>query len=60
MRLASRSTTPHAGFNVGLGGRGSETGMQESARGHRDNIHNTSFKEVGIGIRLRGGESVPL
>ena len=40
----------HAGFQVdwGYGGPG---GMQ-TGRGHRANIHNASFREIGVGVAL--------
>jgi hypothetical protein len=39
----------HAGFEVDWGGSVVTGGMQ-SPPGHRQNIHNTTFREVGIGI----------
>lgn len=50
----------HAGFEIDWGG-GPPDGMQ-LPRGHRENIHSTSFREVGIGMKLgtntSGGSSV--
>jgi hypothetical protein len=39
----------HAGFEVDWGGSAATGGMQ-SPPGHRVNIHNTGFREVGIGV----------
>jgi hypothetical protein len=41
----------HAGFEVDWGGGVLSGGMQ-SPPGHRENIHNTTFREVGIGVVL--------
>lgn len=41
----------HAGFEVDWGGSALTGGMQ-SPPGHRQNIHNTTFREVGIGVVL--------
>jgi hypothetical protein len=41
----------HAGFEVDWGGTILTGGMQ-SPPGHRQNIHNTGFREVGIGVVL--------
>ena len=41
----------HAGFQVDWGGSAATGGMQ-SPPGHRQNIHNTTFREVGIGVVL--------
>jgi uncharacterized protein YkwD len=38
----------HAGFEVDWGN--TPDGMQGPPRGHRDSIHNASFREVGIGV----------
>ncbi|WP_265594361.1 CAP domain-containing protein [Haloferula sp. BvORR071] len=38
----------HAGLNVDWGPGGS--GGMQSGRGHRTNIHNSIFKEIGIGV----------
>jgi uncharacterized protein YkwD len=38
----------HAGFNVDWGGSDG-TGMQGPPRGHRANLHNTTFNEIGVG-----------
>lgn len=48
----------HAGFEVDWGGGALNGGMQ-SPPGHRQNIHSTSFREVGIGVVLgsNGGSS---
>lgn len=39
----------HAGFEVDWGG-GPETGGMQDPAGHRQNIHNGSFREIGIGV----------
>jgi uncharacterized protein YkwD len=39
----------HAGFEVDWGGSSATGGMQ-SPPGHRDNIHDSSFREVGVGV----------
>jgi hypothetical protein len=41
----------HAGFEVDWGGSAATGGMQ-SPPGHRQNIHSTTFREVGIGVVL--------
>ncbi|MEY2576780.1 MAG: hypothetical protein QOF80_2267 [Verrucomicrobiota bacterium] len=41
----------HAGFEVDWGGSVTSGGMQ-SPPGHRQNIHTTTFREVGIGVVL--------
>src|SRR3954469_795379 len=41
----------HAGFEVDWGG-GAATGGMQSPPGHRQNIHNPAFREVGIGVVL--------
>ena len=41
----------HAGFEVDWGGSATSGGMQ-SPPGHRQNIHSTTFREVGIGVVL--------
>jgi hypothetical protein len=41
----------HAGFEVDWGGSVTSGGMQ-SPPGHRQNIHSTTFREVGIGVVL--------
>ena len=41
----------HAGFEVDWGGSALTGGMQ-SPPGHRQNIHNPAFREVGIGVVL--------
>lgn len=41
----------HAGFEVDWGGTVLNGGMQ-SPPGHRQNIHSTTFREVGIGVVL--------
>ena len=41
----------HAGFEVDWGGTVATGGMQ-SPPGHRDNIHSTGFREVGVGVVL--------
>jgi Cysteine-rich secretory protein family/SdrD B-like domain len=41
----------HAGFEVDWGGTALTGGMQ-SPPGHRQNIHNNAFREVGIGVVL--------
>ena len=41
----------HAGFEVDWGGSAATGGMQ-SPPGHRQNIHSTGFREVGIGVVL--------
>jgi cysteine-rich secretory family protein len=41
----------HAGFEVDWGGSVGTGGMQ-SPPGHRQNIHNATFREVGIGVVL--------
>jgi hypothetical protein len=41
----------HAGFEVDWGGTALTGGMQ-SPPGHRQNIHSTTFREVGIGVVL--------
>jgi nicotinamide mononucleotide (NMN) deamidase PncC len=40
----------HAGFEIDWGTGG--TGGMQSPRGHRDNIHDPDFREIGVGIRL--------
>ena len=47
----------HAGFQVDWGGSAATGGMQ-SPPGHRLNIHNTSFREVGIGVVLGSNGNV--
>ena len=44
----------HAGFEVDWGGSALNGGMQ-SPPGHRENIHNTTFREVGVGVVLGSG-----
>jgi cysteine-rich secretory family protein len=39
----------HAGFDVDWGGTAATGGMQ-SPPGHRNNIHNPAFREVGVGV----------
>jgi hypothetical protein len=48
----------HAGFEVDWGGSAATGGMQ-SPPGHRQNIHNANFREVGIGVVFgsNGGSS---
>lgn len=41
----------HAGFEVDWGGSAATGGMQ-SPPGHRQNIHSTTFREVGVGVAL--------
>jgi uncharacterized protein YkwD len=41
----------HAGFEVDWGGSVATGGMQ-SPPGHRQNIHSTTFREVGVGVVL--------
>jgi hypothetical protein len=41
----------HAGFEVDWGGSAASGGMQ-SPPGHRQNIHSTTFREVGVGVVL--------
>jgi hypothetical protein len=41
----------HAGFEVDWGGTALTGGMQ-SPPGHRQNIHSTTFREIGIGVVL--------
>jgi hypothetical protein len=41
----------HAGFEVDWGGSAASGGMQ-SPPGHRQNIHSTTLREVGIGVVL--------
>jgi Cysteine-rich secretory protein family len=41
----------HAGFEVDWGGSAVTGGMQ-SPPGHRQNIHSTNFREVGVGVVL--------
>ena len=41
----------HAGFEVDWGGSAASGGMQ-SPPGHRENIHSTTLREVGIGVVL--------
>ena len=41
----------HAGFEVDWGGTVLTGGMQ-SPPGHRQNIHNTDFREIGVGVVL--------
>lgn len=41
----------HVGFEVDWGGSAASGGMQ-SPPGHRENIHSTTFREVGIGVVL--------
>ena len=41
----------HAGFEVDWGGGAANGGMQNPP-GHRQNIHSTTFREVGIGVVL--------
>ena len=38
----------HAGFQVDWGGGG--TGGMQAGRGHRANIHNGAFREIGVGV----------
>jgi cysteine-rich secretory family protein len=44
----------HVGFEVDWGGTALNGGMQ-SPPGHRENIHNTTFREVGVGVVLGSG-----
>lgn len=37
----------HAGFNVDWGGG---TGGMQSPRGHRTTIHNSNYREIGVGV----------
>ncbi len=39
----------HAGFEVDWGGSAATGGMQ-SPPGHRENIHDSAFREVGVGV----------
>jgi hypothetical protein len=41
----------HAGFEVDWGG-GAVSGGMQSPPGHRENIHSTTVREVGIGVAL--------
>jgi uncharacterized protein YkwD len=47
----------HAGFQVDWGGSAATGGMQ-SPPGHRNNIHSTGFREVGIGVVLGSNGNV--
>ena len=47
----------HAGFEVDWGG-GAVSGGMQSPPGHRQNIHNDTFREVGIGVVLGSNGSV--
>jgi len=47
----------HAGFQVDWGGTVLTGGMQ-SPPGHRNNIHSSTFREVGIGVVLGSNGSV--
>lgn len=40
----------HAGFEVDWGG--GDTGGMQAGRGHRANIHSSSFREIGVGVTL--------
>ena len=40
----------HAGFQVDWGPGG--TGGMQAGRGHRMNIHNATFREIGVGVAL--------
>lgn len=40
----------HAGFEIDWGT--GEGGMQGPPRGHRENIHSTTFREIGVGVKL--------
>lgn len=46
---ADNSWFGHAGFQVDWG---SGSGGMQSGRGHRASIHNSSFREIGIGVQL--------
>ena len=46
----------HAGFQVDWG-TGGTYGMQ-NPRGHRNSIHNSSFREIGVGVQLGSNGSV--
>lgn len=47
----------HAGFEVDWGGSAASGGMQ-SPPGHRINIHNNAFREIGVGVVLGSNGSV--
>lgn len=47
----------HAAFQVDWGGSAATGGMQ-SPPGHRQNIHNPTFREVGVGVVLGSNGSV--
>ena len=47
----------HAGFEVDWGG-GAATGGMQSPPGHRLNIHNSTFREIGVGVVLGSNGSV--
>jgi len=46
----------HAGFEVDWG-TGGTYGMQ-NPRGHRNSIHNSSFREIGVGVQLGSNGTV--
>ncbi|MEO5712274.1 MAG: CAP domain-containing protein [Luteolibacter sp.] len=46
----------HAGFEVDWG-TGGTYGMQ-NPRGHRNSIHNSSFREIGVGVQLGSNGAV--
>jgi len=54
---SNRPLHGHAGFNVDWGGG---TGGMQTGRGHRANIHNDTFREVGIGNKTSIETTIPL
>jgi hypothetical protein len=46
----------HAGFEVDWGTGG--TGGMQAGRGHRANIHSSSFREIGVGVKLGSNGAV--
>lgn len=48
----------HAGFEVDWGGNDG-TGMQGPPRGHRSNLHSTSFNEIGVGNLTAAETTIP-
>lgn len=53
---SNRPLHGHAAFNVDWGGG---TGGMQTGRGHRANIHNDTFREIGIGNKTANETSIP-
>ena len=53
---SNRPLHGHAAFNVDWGGG---SGGMQTGRGHRANIHNDSFREIGIGNKTSAETTIP-